>query len=330
MGLHVNLIDQIDFLNHDGVNRNMINDFMRNQFYDRIFAENLKDQHCVDIGFGTGLLSVLAIKHGAKSIVAYESDPARYELGKQVINDLGYKQITLLHDRFNYSMLDQHQGAIFTETVNGNLWQEGLFNSLPRTTGINFLPGQYYLEIYACVVPDVFAQGLINPIATTGFSPGIDLDDNFVDYINKIGFSSPGRSRNTVASTWAIIDPEKDTEWGWIPYMRLCEHNGKLVAGYCLNANTGSISLINGHQISIDFDCQHLQLTVDTDSWKDCSVILVPRVGMRHSNFQLVLDSGHWGAAQSPMVLTRPTGRVTITHNFYSGHLKFDVDTGCL
>jgi predicted RNA methylase len=93
MEISMSMIDQIDFLNHDGVNRAMINDFMRNQFYDNIFAETVKDQHCVDIGFGTGLLSILALKHGARSVTAYESDPARFELGQLIIQTLNLNKL---------------------------------------------------------------------------------------------------------------------------------------------------------------------------------------------------------------------------------------------
>jgi len=80
----MDFLDQIDFENHNGVYLPMINDAARNQFYDRILTE-VRDQDCVEIGFGTGFLSMLALKHGARSIVAYESDPVRYELGCKVI-----------------------------------------------------------------------------------------------------------------------------------------------------------------------------------------------------------------------------------------------------
>ena len=318
--------NQIDFDNHDGVNRPMINDFMRNQFYDSILRENVKDQHCIDIGFGTGLLSILAIKYGAKSIVAYESDNARYQLGKEVINRLGLSnQITLLNDRFNYTLLDQYPNVtvVFSETVNGNLWQEGLFNSLPRQKKVNFLPSKYFLEIYACVVPDSFAQGLINPRPSSGFNPGIDIDVNFVNLINEIGFPGNYVTNTTPATALTRLDPGVDTEWEWIPYLRLCVNNGSLVAGYYLDANDISINFINDITTSIDFTQQQLQLTVDTAPWRDSSVILVPRVGMQHNSHRLMLDTGHWGPTLDPVIVTRPLGNITITHNFYNGRIIY-------
>ena len=44
----------------------------------------------LEIGFGTGFLSMLALKHGARSIVAYESDINRYQLGCEVIKILKF------------------------------------------------------------------------------------------------------------------------------------------------------------------------------------------------------------------------------------------------
>jgi hypothetical protein len=322
----MSLIDQIDFANHDGVNRAMINDFMRNQFYDNIFRDRVQGQHCIDIGFGTGLLSMLAIKHGAESIVAYESDDARYELGQTIIRRLGLEQkIQLIHSRFDHAMMDQYPTVTvaFSETVNGNLWQEGLFNSLPRRRRVTFLPGQYFLEMYACVVPDSFAQGLIAPNINTGFNPGVDIDPAFVNVVNQIGF--PG---NTIANTAPttelnMLDPGVDTEWGWIPYLRLCVNNGQLVNGYCLDANDISVTFVNDVVVPVDFDQHSLQLTVDTTAWRNSSVILVPRVGMSHGSHRLMLDTGHWGPTLDPVVLYRPTGNVTITHSFYSGLITY-------
>ena len=325
----MSLIDQIDFANHDGVNRAMINDFMRNQFYDNIFVDRVQGQHCIDIGFGTGLLSMLAIKHGAESIVAYESDSARYELGQTIIKRLGLEQkIQLIHSRFDHTMLDQYPTVtvVFSETVNGNLWQEGLFNSLPRKRKINFLPGKYFLEIYACVVPDSFAQGLITPHINTGFNPGVDIDLNFVDVVNKIGF--PG---NTITNTAPqaelnMLDPGVDTEWGWIPYLRLCVNNGQLVAGYYLDANDVSIKFVDDITVPVDFDQHNIQLVVNTTLWRNNSVILVPRVGMSHGDHCLMLDTGHWGPTLDPVILYRPTSDVKIDHSFYSGLITYTND----
>jgi hypothetical protein len=326
MEISVDSINAIDWINHDGVNRAMINDFMRNQFYDSIIASEVNGKSCVDIGFGTGLLSMLALKHGAQSIKAYESDPERYKLGKIIIERLGLTQITLLNERFDHSMLESIDQVIFSETVSGNLWGEGLFNSLPRTAGYKFLPGQYFLEIYACVIPDSFAQGLITPNLHNGFSPGVDIDNNFLNLINQLGFSGNTVTYSKPTSLMTVFDHHSDTEWGWIPYSRLCVNNGKLVAKYVIDANTNLLSLLNGTTTPIDFSSKCISLNISTDEWNQSSVILMPRVGMQHNQFKLFLDTGHWGPTQSPVILVRPSGLLTLNHDLYSGSISYNLN----
>ena len=72
------ILKEIDWYNHDGVNLSMINDFMRNQFYDRVLSKHVTNQNCTDVGFGTGLLSMIALKHGATHVRAFEVDYHRY------------------------------------------------------------------------------------------------------------------------------------------------------------------------------------------------------------------------------------------------------------
>lgn len=318
------LLDQIDWTNHDGVNLAMINDFMRNQFYDRMLAGSVQNQHCVDIGFGTGLLSMLALKHGARSVVAYESDPARYELGSLVIKELGLDNITLLNERFDHSLLDQHPECVFfSETVNGNLWQEGLFSSLPRRPGIKFLPNEYFLEIWACIIPDSFASGLADSKPALVFDPGVDVDQKFVDLINQVGFKSSSNTHRQLDSSIKKIDNGQDTQWGWIPYMRLCVHHGQIVAGYKVNAADVSIGYCNGSSTPVDFDAPNIELVVDTTAWKNCSVILVPRMGLQYNQDKLYLDTGHWGPGQSPILISRPTHNIKISHNVSCGEIEY-------
>ena len=79
-----NILKQVDFFNDDGIYLPMINDAYRNIFYKGAIQE-CKDQHCIDVGFGTGLLSFAALDSGAKSVIAYEVDTKRFEIGKHII-----------------------------------------------------------------------------------------------------------------------------------------------------------------------------------------------------------------------------------------------------
>mgnify|MGYP000270922000 CR=1 FL=1 len=81
----MSFLSRIDWHNHDGVNLGMINDFMRNQFYDRILSRYVANQRCTDIGFGTGLLTMLALKHGAEHVQAFEKSASLFLKSKYVI-----------------------------------------------------------------------------------------------------------------------------------------------------------------------------------------------------------------------------------------------------
>lgn len=319
----------INFVGDDGVNRGMINDFVRNQFYEHIFVNTVRDQHCIDIGFGTGLLSILALKHGAKTVVAYEVDQHRYQLGQYIIDQLGYgSKIQLINQKFIHDDFQQHPNVttVFSETVNGNLWQEGLFNSLPRFNKLNFLPNKYFLEVYACEIPLVFAQGLLQFRNNQGFTPGIDIDNKFVQLVNQLGFPAHQDEPFECLNELTVINPGQDTEWGWIPYLRLCISSGQLIGGYSVDANQCTIEFVNQlNKKSIDFNQLSISFAIDTKKYQSRCVLLVPRVGMSYNNHRLYLDTGHWGPTQHPVILNNPQSNVLVDHNLYTGDINFSL-----
>jgi hypothetical protein len=89
----------------------------------------------------------------------------------------------LLNQRFDYNRIGTGQ-TIFTETVDDNIWGEGLFNSLPRANGQNFLPGQYFLEIHAVPVSAEIAHSLTQAWEENCFVPGVDVDAKFISCVN--------------------------------------------------------------------------------------------------------------------------------------------------
>jgi hypothetical protein len=319
-------LQRIDFKNHDGVNLAMINDFMRNQFYDRVLENRVQDQHCMDIGFGTGLLSVLAIKHGAIDIVAYESDVDRYELGCQMIDLLGLQnRITLLNQRYDHTMGLHNIDVVFTETVNGNLWWEGLHNSIPRSPGYQFLPGQYFLEMHAVLVPEAFAHGLIEYSEDSyKFAPGININEKFVSAVNLMiakKYQLPVQTKNKTVLQPGIVtfDRQQSTVWGWIPYQRAIAQ-GQCVANYVLDIERNTVN-----DRPIDFDQRRLELHINTDQYQDQTVLIVPRAGMQHDNNKMYLDTGHWGPTEDPIILHRPKGNLVVTHNLHNGKISYQL-----
>lgn len=303
----MDILNQIDWYNHDGVNISMINDFMRNQFYDRVLNRYVANQDCTDVGFGTGLLSMIALKHGANHIRAFEADYHRYHLGQEIIKRLELEsRVELVNERYDYTY--SPTPITFSETVNGNLWWEGLWNSLPRGKETIFLPGQYFFEVWAVEVPTKFAQGLCRTGESQKyFAPGIDLDQKFIDVVNSFRNVS-GPNEINLPSGMVQFERQQETDWGWIPYLRAVQ-TGSIAASYSIhNANA-----------SID----ELMLIVNTHAWQDKNVLIVPRFGMQQDTDRLYLDTGHWGPGENPILLIKPQQNLLVKHSVRTGIITY-------
>ena len=316
---------RIDWQNHDGVNLSMINDFVRNQFYDRALA-NCRDHCIVDIGFGTGLLSMLALKHGAQRVVAFESDADRFLLGQTIIHNLGLEnRIELRHLRYDHTMQEEFEGWTFvTETVNGNLWQEGIWHSLPRQAGSRFIPGMMGLEVFVTVIPDSFASAL--GIATTDqkvFAPGVDIDPAFVREVNTQMSAGTVPDCSDLPRGLTTFDHEVDTVWGWIPYMRCFNRDSTPCAQYHLDIDRAAWRDAHGSLGPVDFDQTHAELLLTLP--QDHAVLSLPRAVLRHGEQSLYLDMGHWGPCRQPCIVNRSQDRLRITHDLVNGDIDYQL-----
>jgi len=301
----MDFLDRVDFENHDGVYLSMLNDVSRNHFYDQMLTE-VRDHDCVEIGFGTGLLSMLALKHGARSIVAYESDPDRYRLGCEVIKVLKLQdRVTLINQRYDHTC-EHEQEVVFTETVDDNIWGEGLYNSLPRQPGKRFLPGQYFLEIYAVPISAAIANGLIQAHEENYFSPGVDVDPGFVSYVNLLlskKYNKPVKSKVGLPKGVTELTP-MSTYIDWT-------NNNTYAGRYMVDANASFV------------DQPIRQLQVDTVKQP---VLIVPRAGMQHGSERLYLDTGHWKPSANPAVINAPNSRVIVEHDFRTGKITYKIE----
>lgn len=306
----MSFLSRIDWHNHDGVNLGMINDFMRNQFYDRILSRYVADQRCTDIGFGTGLLTMLALKHGAEHVQAFESDLDRYQLGCEIIKQLKLQdRIELINERYDHNYSPRL--VTFTETVNGNLWWEGLWNSLPRGHETVFLPGTYFLEIWAVEIPESFARGLCRSGQSQScFNPGVDVDFEFVSVVNSLA-GKAGTGSLPLNSGIVTFERQQETDWGWIPYMRAVQA-GSVVASYSAT--------------HWDEDRELFTLDVDTKDWRDKTVLIVPRLGMAQDNDRLYLDTGHWGPGENPIILSNPQTNLVVEHIVKTGLITYSLE----
>ena len=301
----MDFLDRIDFDNHDGVYLSMLNDVSRNHFYDQVLTE-VRDHDCVEIGFGTGLLSMLALKHGARSIVAYESDPDRYRLGCEVIKVLKLQdRVTLINQRYDHTC-KHDQTVVFTETVDDNIWGEGLYNSLPRQSGKRFLPGQYFLEIYAVPISTDVASSLIQAHEQHQFSPGVDVDTRFVSYVNLL---LSKKYKKSIKSKVGL--PLGLTELTTMPTYVDWATNNTYAGRYVVDANAQFVNE----------SVRRLQVNTDKQP-----VLIVPRAGMQHGSDKLYLDTGHWKLPANPAVINAPNSRVIVEHDFHTGKITYKIE----
>lgn len=325
----MDFLDCINFKNHDGVYLPMLNDVARNHFYDQVLTE-VRDQHCVEIGFGTGLLSMLALKHGARSIVAYESNPARYRLGCEVIKVLKLQDhITLINQRYDHTC-EHDQTVVFTETVDENIWSEGLYNSFPRQLGKQFLPGQYFLEIYAIPISADIANNLIQSHEENYFSPGVDIDSRFVSYINLL--LSKKYNKLHVGPTYSLLpgnNPIKSkvslpvgvTELTIMPTHADWDTYNTTYAAWATNNTYAGRYVVDANAQFVNESVR--QLRVDTDKQP---VLIVPRAGMQHGSDRLYLDTGHWKLPSNPAVINAPNSRVMVEHDLRTGKITYKIE----
>jgi len=125
-----NILYSVNWQEDHGLVLDMINDHLpayRSKFYDDVFKESVRHKDCVEIGFGAGLLSMLALKHGANHIDAWERDPCNYQIGQYIINQLGLQDRIALHQgSFSADHIVPDNTIIFHEIIGSNIWDENM------------------------------------------------------------------------------------------------------------------------------------------------------------------------------------------------------------
>lgn len=161
----------------------MMSDVKRNQFYNNILSE-ITDKTCLEIGFGAGLLSLIALKHQPKHIVAVERNLASFELGKYLIKKSGLKnKITLIHEQIDASFINPSEfDLVYHEILGNNLWDEDVFFQF--NTAVPMIPSEYTCELYACEISaDEFLKLDKDPRSHTAAAK---TDSKFVSWYTNI------------------------------------------------------------------------------------------------------------------------------------------------
>ena len=160
----------------------MINDEIRNDFWR---VDRCKDKVVLDVGTGTGLLSVMAAQAGAKKVYTFEYDEAKYKVAKYLIKQAGLSDIiTIINadilgvdaECWDHEPID----IVTTETVANDCFTENFAvivehveNNFNCAKNLTWYPEQIDLRL------TLFDYDYKNE-----FEPGIALPEGFTNAVN--------------------------------------------------------------------------------------------------------------------------------------------------
>lgn len=176
---------EFNWLADDGIFLPMINDKKRNRFYFDAIKSTVPGKVVVDIGTGTGILSIISARSGADRVFAVEQDPARAEFARQMFQSLHLSDIVeVINDDF--LNIDIKADVYVTETINVQIFGENILNISDHALkhGGVFIPGQF--EITAQIFKDhpIFTLDQ-NDYEVFECDTGIDIDSGYKNQIDQ-------------------------------------------------------------------------------------------------------------------------------------------------
>ena len=134
----------------------------------KILQLNLNSKNVLDMGCGTGVLSILASKMGAKNVLAIDIDKWAYENTLENIGKNNCQNIKVMLDGF--SAIGNNQFHIICANINRNvlLKELDIFHSVLFKNGLLLLSGFYVEE----------NQMLINKALSNNFKLNQSLEEN--------------------------------------------------------------------------------------------------------------------------------------------------------
>lgn len=321
----------LDWYNHDGINFPMINDVPRNDFYNHILSQEVKNKPCLDIGFGTGLLSLLALKHGAQHVVAYEKNLSRFELGQHIVKELNLTDvIDLRHGLATWQeIVDSKCEVVFHEIIHQSHWGEGVWYIRPQSPGLTYAPGILFFELYAQEISDSTVAGFFAGGDTDYFNPGVDVDPRFINIINRLILNDSSKDISSLDSEDSLIRTKWNSihkHWSVSPEKVFRQGDKRLLASYQVDYNKceTTFSDSRGTKTS-DLTVDHCQLFIDTNGWQSKNMLLQTRFGLQHNNHRLYLDAcRNWGE-EAPWIFVKPKSNLIFTQDFSGRQNNFNL-----
>lgn len=143
----------------------MLHDEERSELYDKAIRDVVAPERLVlDVGTGSGLLSMMSARAGARQIVACEGQPPVAEIARRVIRRAGYQDAITVVPKMSTAMsvpedLPRRADVLVTETVDCALLGEGILPTIAHAR-------RHLLTDDAVILPcggRVFAQLVESP-----------------------------------------------------------------------------------------------------------------------------------------------------------------------
>jgi hypothetical protein len=346
------LLKIIDWENDNGVAYGMINDHIRSQFYDTIFKGSVEGKHCIDIGSGTGLLSMLALKHNAKHVTAFEANTYRYQLLVNLVEKLGLQdKITVVNELFTKNSYASGFDVIIHEIIGDNIWNEGIIHCLhPK---LDVLPSVYCGEFFLYEISDDQVDEYLAEKSDTWVNKYHSVSGENWPNINRVNQYNqlPDNIRQEIDSkfSWELkykMDVGVDINPDFVSELQqyIDDYCVRLTTDYPITVynqfdkehynnfitrstkvfeyefNTITKTIISGTN-TYSIDSKFIEMRISKSLVVGKNYLLLPRFSVKHNKHILYLTDGHWTVPQQLVLINNVNSDVVVRQ-------YFDIDSG--
>lgn len=315
---------QLEWLFDDGISIRMITDKKRNEYYEKIIKETVYGKRCIDVGFGTGLLSLIAIKHGAKTIRAYESNSDVYHLGKKLIKYFNLNdKIELLNKKFTVDCIEKTDQLIIHEVIGSVMYNESIYcifnNKIP------VCPSTYKTEFFLYEVSD-------RDIETLHMTYPLNSNSNRVQQEFFRYKDTPLTTGIQLIGGYNDIVPKLMSEYLEYQYNNPVQKlNNKIISDFTSDQLKLFESLTDGKSVcTIEVNCtenrKYIVSKVNKQLIKSKNMIIIPTYSVSHNGHTLHLKNTHWNNRipwQESAILRNVNDDLYIRQNLANGQIHY-------
>jgi SAM-dependent methyltransferase len=159
----------------------MLNDGERSASYELALATFLRpNMHVLDIGCGSGLLGMLAAKHGASRVTSCEVVPEIAEVARRIVGSNGFADRVVVVPKPSTSLsvaadLPRRADLLVTEIIDCGLVGEGIMPTLRHAREHLLAEGGSIIPRAATVYATLIESAPIHELNLVGSSRGVDV-----------------------------------------------------------------------------------------------------------------------------------------------------------